>query len=102
MTPEAVVSRLTAEFLAARSDEWIVSFYWFLYQHPALWQEPGHPRRPGRASSVEPIIRLEDGAQVAPFDASEAGQPRTCRGPPRRGSQRSGGPLRPSPTRVSS
>jgi hypothetical protein len=69
VTPEAVVARLTAEFLAARSDQWIVSFCWFLYQHPALWQEPRHPGELAGPARSKPIIRLEHGAQVAPFDA---------------------------------
>jgi hypothetical protein len=69
VTPEVVVARLTAEFLSARSDQWIVSFYWFLYQHPALWQEPRHPGDPAGLARSRPIIRLEDGAHVAPFDA---------------------------------
>jgi hypothetical protein len=69
VTPEAVVALLTAEFLAARSDHWIVSFYWFLYEHPALWQEPRHPGDLAAPARSKPIIRLEDGAQVAPFDA---------------------------------
>ena len=68
------MSRLTAEFLAARSDQWLVSFYWFLYQHPALWQEPRHRGDPGRPRA-KPIIRLEGGAHIAPF---------TARGRPRR------------------
>jgi hypothetical protein len=68
VTPEAVVARLTAEFLSARSDEWIVSFYRFLYQHPALWQEPRHPGDLAGSARSKPVIRLEDGAQVAPFD----------------------------------
>ena len=69
VTPEAVVARLTAEFLSARSDQWIVSFYWFLRQHPALWQEPRHPDDLAGPARSKPIIRLEDGSQVAPFDA---------------------------------
>jgi hypothetical protein len=67
VTPEAVADRLTDQFLAARPDEWIVSFYWFLYQHPSLWQEPGHPREPAGRARSKPIIRLADGTQVAPF-----------------------------------
>jgi hypothetical protein len=65
VTPEAVMARVTAGFLTGRSDDWIVSFYRFLYRHPALWQEPAH------AGDVagRPIIRLEDGTQVVPFDA---------------------------------
>jgi hypothetical protein len=69
LTPDAVVARLTAEFLSARSDLWIVSLYWFLYQHPALWQAPRQPGDPASPSWSKPIIRLEDGTQVAPFDA---------------------------------
>ncbi len=69
LTPEVVVARLTDEFLSARSDQWIVSFYWFLYQHPALWQAPRHPGDPASPARSKPIVRLEDGAQVVPFDA---------------------------------
>jgi hypothetical protein len=69
VTPESAVARLTAEFLAARSDEWIVGFYWFLYQHPSLWLEPRLPGDPAGPVLSKPIIRIDDGAQVAPFDA---------------------------------
>jgi hypothetical protein len=69
VTPEAVVTRLTAEFLSARPDQWIVSFYWFLYQHPALWQEQRHPGDVPAPARSQPIIRLEDGTHVPPFDA---------------------------------
>jgi hypothetical protein len=69
VTPEAVVARLTAEFLSARPDQWIVSFYWFLYRHPSLWQEPRHPGDLAGPARSKPIVRLEDGAQIAPFDA---------------------------------
>jgi hypothetical protein len=69
LTPEAVVARLTGEFLSARSDQWIGRLYWFLYQNQSLWREPSHPGdQPGPARS-KPIIRLEDGVHVAPFDA---------------------------------
>jgi hypothetical protein len=73
VTPEAVVARLTAEFLSARPDQWLVSFYWFLYQHPALWQEPGHRGDLAGPARAKPIIRLEGGAHVAPF--TEGGRP---------------------------
>jgi hypothetical protein len=68
VTPEAVVTRLTAGFLSDRSDEWIVSFYRFLYRHPALWQEPAHAGDVPALARSRPIIRLEDGSQVVPFD----------------------------------
>jgi hypothetical protein len=69
VTPEAVADRLTAGFLAARSDPWIAGFYWFLYQHPALWQEARHPGDEAGPALSKPIIRLDDGRQVAPHDA---------------------------------
>jgi hypothetical protein len=68
VTPDAIVARLSAEFLAARPDQWIISLYWFLYQHPALWQEARQPSDQAGPARLQPIIRLDDGAQVAPFD----------------------------------
>ncbi|HEX4063389.1 MAG TPA: hypothetical protein VHY58_20440 [Streptosporangiaceae bacterium] len=61
VTPDGLTSALTAEFLAAQPDEWIADLYAFLLRHRDLWQEPESPAR--RA----PIVRLEDGRQVAPF-----------------------------------
>ncbi len=58
ITPEAVVTRLTGEFLEEQNDPWITRFYRFLAGHPSLWP----------AATAKPIIRLEDGRQVAPFD----------------------------------
>ena len=69
VTPEAVVARVTAEFLSARSDQWIGRLYWFLYQNQALWREPSHPDDQAGPARAKPIIRLEDGVQVVPFDA---------------------------------
>jgi hypothetical protein len=69
VTPEAVVARVTGEFLSARSDQWIGHFYWFLYQNQSLWREPGHSGDQPGPARAKPIIRLEDGVQVAPFDA---------------------------------
>jgi hypothetical protein len=69
VTPDAVVARLTAGFLSDRTDDWIVSFYRFLYRHPALWQEPAHAGDVAALARSRPIIRLEDGTQVVPFNA---------------------------------
>ena len=69
VTPEAVVTRVTGEFLSAQSDQWIGCFYWFLYQNQALWREPSHPGDQPGPARAKPIIRLEDGIHVAPFDA---------------------------------
>ncbi|HTZ24125.1 MAG TPA: hypothetical protein VMC83_09050 [Streptosporangiaceae bacterium] len=69
VTPQAVVARLTGEFLSARPDQWIGLFYSFLYQHQSLWREPSHPGDQPGLARAKPIIRLEDGVHVAPFDA---------------------------------
>ncbi|MGO8729831.1 MAG: sacsin N-terminal ATP-binding-like domain-containing protein [Streptosporangiaceae bacterium] len=69
VTPGTVAAGLTSEFLEARSDQWIGLLYGFLDEHQALWREPAHPGdQPGAARSM-PVIRLEDGTQVAPFDS---------------------------------
>ena len=69
VTPHAVVARLTGDFLSARPDQWIGRFYSFLYQHQSLWREPSHPGDQPGPARAKPIIRLEDGVHVAPFDA---------------------------------
>ena len=61
ITPEAVVALVTGEFLEEQPDEWITRFYAFLFAHSALWRE----------ARAKPIIRLEDGSQVAPSDAED-------------------------------
>jgi hypothetical protein len=58
ITPEAVVSLVTREFLEQQPDEWITRFYAFLFAHSALWRD----------ARAKPIIRLEDGSQVEPVD----------------------------------
>ena len=73
ITPESAVASMTAGFLAARPDQWIGRLYDFLSGHLSLWREPAGPdagdddAAPGGARAA-PVIRLEDGAQVAPFD----------------------------------
>ena len=69
VTPADVVAGLTSEFLTAQSDEWIGHLYWFLYQNQVLWREPVLPGDPPAPARAKPIIRLEGGDQVAPFDA---------------------------------
>ena len=58
ITPEAVVELVTGEFLEEQSDRWTTSFYRFLAGYPSLWP----------AAGAKPVIRLEDGRQVAAFD----------------------------------
>ena len=71
ITPADVVARVTLEFLEAQTDEWITRFYGFLFADSALWRAPrsdGDQPGPARA---KPVIRLEDGRQVAPFDGQD-------------------------------
>ncbi len=71
VTPADVVSRVTREFLQAQTDEWITRLYVFLFTDSGLWRAPrfeGDEPGPARA---KPVIRLEDGSQVAPFDSQD-------------------------------
>jgi hypothetical protein len=70
VTPEAVAGRVTREFLVAQSDAWTGRFYEFLHRSPALWRGPGPGEQPGPALA-RPIIRLEDGSHVTPFDSED-------------------------------
>src|ERR1022692_1504055 len=69
VTPEAVVARATREFLVVQSDEWIRRFYEFLYRDSTLWRAPRFPGEQPGPARTQPIIRLEDGSQVAPLDS---------------------------------
>jgi hypothetical protein len=59
ITPQTVVQLVTGEFLEEQDDQWITRFYGFLAGYPSLWPAAGD----------QPVIRLEDGRQVPPFDA---------------------------------
>jgi hypothetical protein len=74
VTPEAVVARVNHEFLAEQSDDWIARFYAFLHANPALWREPRWLSDQEGPARSKPIVRLEDGTHVVPFD--ERGLPR--------------------------
>jgi hypothetical protein len=69
VTAADVASRVTGDFLAAQTDEWMTRFYAFLFNEPALWRaarsDGSEPDGPARE---RPIIRLADGRQVAAFD----------------------------------
>ena len=73
VTPADLLARATNGFLEAQPDEWITRYYGFLYSDPALWREPRDSAEPAAPARTRPIIRLEDGRQVAPFDS--AGRP---------------------------
>jgi hypothetical protein len=45
--------------------------YAFLFGHAALWRTRGFAGEPPGPARTKPVIRLEDGSHVAPFDAQE-------------------------------
>lgn len=67
VTPEAVVTRLSSAFLAARPDEWMGRFYAFLHQNQSLWRAKRYLYEEGGPARAKAIIRLEDGRQILPF-----------------------------------
>jgi len=68
---ETIARRLTDDFMTTKSDNWVVEFYTYLIDQPALWRDAErHPYRSG-VLRTKPIIRLEDGSHVAPFDEYE-------------------------------
>jgi hypothetical protein len=71
VTADSVVANLSREFLQAQPDEWIVRLYAFLFTDSTLWRAPRFPGEPVGVARARPIIRLEDGSQVAPFDAAD-------------------------------
>ena len=71
ITPEDVVTRATSDFLEAQSDEWIIRLYAFLYLFTSLWRAPGFAGKPPAPARTCPVIRLENGSHVAPFDAQD-------------------------------
>jgi len=68
ITPVNVAMRATRDFLQAQGDEWIVRFYAFLFSASALWRAAWSEDEASGPARIQPIIRLEDGSQVAPFD----------------------------------
>jgi hypothetical protein len=69
VTPESIVGAITEDFLAGQSDDWMARFYSFIYRHHALWREPAPPSEEPGLARMRPIIRLQDGSHVQPFDA---------------------------------
>jgi hypothetical protein len=71
VTPADLLAQATRGFLEAQPDGWITRFYGFLHAEPDLWREPRIPGDPPGPARTRPIIRLEDGRQVEPFDAED-------------------------------
>ena len=71
ITPEDVVTSATSEFLAAQPDGWVTRLYAFAYLFASLWKAPRFPGEEPGPARTRPVIRLEDGRQVPPFDADD-------------------------------
>lgn len=66
ITPARIVQALDDSFLSAQTDAWIIKLYHFLLSNQALWRAGWS----GNVARTRPIIRLENGDQIAPFDKS--------------------------------
>lgn len=62
---ENFARKITAEFLQTKSDEWMTDFYSRLLDQQALWSDREYSKGILR---TKPIIRLENGEHIAPFD----------------------------------
>src|SRR5258708_4270478 len=58
--PETFARKLEKSFLEKQMDEWLVQLYTFLHKQPSL----------NKIIKSKPILRLEDGRQVSPFNRS--------------------------------
>ena len=76
ITPEVFARNLSEQFLVTQDDEWFAGFYKFLSVRDALWRRPSWR---GGAEGIlrnKPILRLQDGSHVAPFQ--NAASPNAC------------------------
>ncbi|WP_337863406.1 DUF3883 domain-containing protein [Nitrososphaera sp.] len=64
---EDLAKAITSDFLQTKTDEWMISFYRQLLNHPALWRDK--PFSPG-VLRTKPIIRLDTDEHIVPFDES--------------------------------
>lgn len=62
---EIFAGKITAEFLQTKSDKWMVDFYKRLLPQESLWSDRDYS--PG-ILRAKPIIRLETGEHIAPFN----------------------------------
>jgi hypothetical protein len=58
------------EFIAKQTDSWVISFYRFLHEVPALWRKTS-PYTPRINLRDKPFIRLQDDTHVPPFEGGD-------------------------------
>jgi hypothetical protein len=66
---------ITGDFLKTKPDSWLVDFYRKLFGQEALWRKGGlySWQKPG-ILRTKPILRLENGDHMAPFDSNNVKQ----------------------------
>ena len=67
VNPDGLARKIDHSFLSDQPDDWFVEFYRYLSDKEALWRKPRWKRDPGGILRSEPILRLENGSQEAPF-----------------------------------
>lgn len=65
---EAFARKISSKFLQTKSDEWMINFYTKLLDQQALWTDRQYRKGILR---TKPIIRLENGEHIAPYDENE-------------------------------
>ena len=67
VTPDGLSRRISHSFLSVQPDDWFIDFYGYLSGQEALWRAPRWERDSGGILRSEPILRLDNGSQEAPF-----------------------------------
>ncbi|MGE0082799.1 MAG: sacsin N-terminal ATP-binding-like domain-containing protein [Desulfococcaceae bacterium] len=81
ITSESFVRKITSKFIEIQTDEWIIKFYSYLIDdRESLWRRPHWN---GDKSEIlrynRPIIRLNNGKHISPFNKTETGElPNAC------------------------
>ena len=68
VSPDGFARRITIDFLAGQPDEWYADFYGYLAGQEALWRAPRWDNDTAGMLRSKPILRLENGRQVAPYN----------------------------------
>lgn len=68
---DGFVRKISESFLKNQPDDWFIIFYEYLHKHQALWDSPMSSNDSGGILRRKPILRLEDGSLVPPFDACD-------------------------------
>ncbi|NWH05628.1 sacsin N-terminal ATP-binding-like domain-containing protein [Desulfobacter latus] len=67
ISPDGLARKFDHSFLSDQPDDWFIEFYRYLSDKEALWRKPRWKRDPGGILRSEPILRLDNGNQEAPF-----------------------------------